>query len=414
MSNYQKIKERVENLLRHRIAIIDGAMGTMIQRYKLDEAAYRGERFSDWPHDLQGNNDLLSLTQPQIIKEIHRQYLEAGADIIETNTFNAQAISLADYKMESLAYEMNVVAAQNARKAVDDFVAANPGRECFVAGSLGPTNRTATLSPDVNNPAYRSVTYDQLIDAYYDQARGLIDGGADLLIVETVFDPLNSKAGLFAIQKYFDETGNKVPVMCSFTITDASGRTLTGQTVEAYWNAVAHMDLLSIGINCALGPKEMRPFIEELSTIAPIYVSAYPNAGLPDPLSPTGFPETPETLAPQLSEWAEAGFLNIVGGCCGTSPDHIREIAKAVKGCSPRIPPEIEPYLRLSGLEALTLRPDTNFVNIGERTNVTGSPKFAKLILNGDYEEALSIARQQVENGAQMIDVNMDEGLLDS
>ncbi|MBK9707618.1 MAG: methionine synthase [Acidobacteria bacterium] len=414
MSNYQKIKERIENLLRHRIAIIDGAMGTMIQRYKLDEAAYRGERFRDWPHDLQGNNDLLSLTQPQVITEIHRQYLEAGADIIETNTFNAQAISLADYKMESLAYEMNLAAAQIARKAVDDFVAANPGRECFVAGSLGPTNRTATLSPDVNNPAYRSVTYDQLIDAYYDQTRGLIDGGADLLIVETVFDPLNSKAGLFAIQKYFDETGNKVPVMCSFTITDASGRTLTGQTVEAYWNAVAHMDLLSIGINCALGPKEMRPFIEELSTIAPIYVSAYPNAGLPDPLSPTGFPETPETLAPQLSEWAEAGFLNIVGGCCGTTPDHIREIAKAVKDCSPRIPPRIEPYLRLSGLEALTLRPDTNFVNVGERTNVTGSPKFANLILNGDYEEALRIARQQVENGAQMIDVNMDEGLLDS
>jgi 5-methyltetrahydrofolate--homocysteine methyltransferase len=407
-------KAKLEKLLSQRIVIIDGAMGTMIQRYKLDEAAYRGERFKDWPHDLKGNNDLLSLTQPQIIAEIHRQYLAAGADIIETNTFNAQALSLADYKMEHLSYELNVAAAQLARYAVDEFMAEHPERVCFVAGSLGPTNRTTSLSPDVNNPAYRAVTFDQVMQAYYDQARGLLDGGVDLLIVETVFDTLNSKAALFAIEKCFDEMGRRVPVMCSFTITDLSGRTLSGQTVEAYWNSVSHIDLLSIGINCALGPKEMRPFIEELARIAPIYVSTYPNAGLPDPLSPTGFPETPETMAPQLCEWAANGWLNIVGGCCGTTPDHIRAIAEAVKDCPPRVPAQVEPYLRLSGLEALTLRPDTNFVNIGERTNVTGSPKFAKLILNNQYEEALTVARQQVENGAQMIDVNMDEGLLDS
>jgi len=414
VSNHPSTKDKLENLLRRRLVIIDGAMGTMIQRYKLDEAGYRGERFKDWPHDLKGHNDLLSITQPQIIAAIHRQYLEAGADIVETNTFNAQAISLADYRMEHLAYELNLAAARIARRVVDEFVAEHPDRVCFVAGSLGPTNRTASLSPDVNNPAFRGVTYDRLVDAYYDEARGLVDGGVDVLIVETVFDSLNSKAALFAIDKYFADTGRRVPLMLSFTITDLSGRTLSGQTVEAYWNAVSHMDLLSVGLNCALGPKEMRPFIEELSQIAPVYISCYPNAGLPDPMSPTGFPETPETMAPQLGEWAEAGWLNIVGGCCGTTPDHIRAIAEAVRECPPHVPAKPEPYLRLSGLEALTLRPDTNFVNIGERTNVTGSPKFAKLILNDQYEEALAVARQQVENGAQMIDVNMDEGLLDS
>jgi 5-methyltetrahydrofolate--homocysteine methyltransferase len=406
--------ERLEELLRQRIVIIDGAMGTMAQRYNLDEAAYRGEQFKDWPHDLKGNHDLLALTQPGIVSEIHRQYLEAGADIIETDTFTAQSISLADYQLENLAYEINLAAARIARQAVDSFMAEHPDRICFAAGSIGPTNRTTSLSPDVNNPAYRAVTFDQVAQSYYDAVRGLIDGGVDILLVETVFDTLNSKAALFAIQKYFVETGIKVPVMCSFTITDASGRTLSGQTVAAYWNSVSHMDLLSIGINCALGPKEMRPFIEDLATLAPIYISAYPNAGLPDPLSPTGFPETPESMAPQLREWAQNGWLNFVGGCCGTTPEHIRAIAEAVKGCSPRVPVKVEPYLRLSGYEALTLRPDTNFVNIGERTNVTGSPKFAKLILNGQYEEALAVARQQVENGAQMIDVNMDEGMLDS
>ncbi len=413
MSN-SNIKNQLETLLNQRIVIIDGAMGTMIQRYKLDEADYRGEQFKDWPSDVKGNNDLLCITRPQVIEEIHKQYLEAGADIVETNTFNAQAISLSDYKMEHLSYEMNLAAARIARRSVDDFVAANPDRVCFAAGSLGPMNRAASLSPDVNDPAYRAVTYDQIMKAYYDQVRGLMDGEVDILIVETVFDTLNSKAALFAIQKYFEDTGRKVPVMCSFTITDASGRTLSGQTVEAYWNSVSHMDLLSIGINCALGPKEMRPFIEELAHISPLYVSAYPNAGLPDALSPTGFPETPLTMAPQLEEWARSGFLNFVGGCCGTTPEHIRAIAQAVKDCKPRTVSTVEPYLRLSGFEALALRPDTNFVNIGERTNVTGSPRFAKLILNNEYEEALKVARQQVENGAQLIDINMDEGLLDS
>ncbi|MBO0724524.1 MAG: methionine synthase, partial [Blastocatellia bacterium] len=414
VSNYSNTREKLEQLLRQRIVIIDGAMGTTLQRYKLDEAAYRGERFKDWPQELKGNHDLLNLTRPEVVAEVHRAYLEAGADIIETNTFSSQAVSLADYRMEHLAYELNVEAASIARRVADEFMAERPERVCFVAGAIGPMNRALSLSPDVNNPAYRAVTYDQVMQAYYDQARGLVDGGADILLVETVFDSLNSKAALFAIQKLFDDTGRKLPVMCSFTITDASGRTLSGQTVEAYWNSVSNNELLSVGINCALGPKEMRPFIEELSRVAPIYVSSYPNAGLPDPLSPTGFPETPETMAPQLRDWARQGWLNFVGGCCGTTPEHIRAIAAAVKDCPPRAISQVEPYLRLSGLEPLALRPDTNFVNIGERANVTGSPKFAKLILNDQYEEALSVARQQVENGAQMIDVNMDEGLLDS
>jgi 5-methyltetrahydrofolate--homocysteine methyltransferase len=399
-------------LLRERIVVLDGAMGTMIQTYKLSEADYRGERFKDWPRDVKGNNDLLSLTRPQVIQEIHRQYLQAGADIIETNTFNATTISMADYGMESLAYELNVAGAKNARAAAEAVMAAEPGRLCFVAGALGPTNKTASISGDVNNPAARGITYDQLVEAYYEQARGLLEGGADVLLVETVFDSLNSKAALFAIAKLFD-TVPRVPVMLSFTITDLSGRTLSGQTVEAYWNSVSHFPLLSIGLNCALGPKEMRPFIGELSRLAPIYVSAYPNAGLPNPMLPTGFPETPETLAPQLADWASEGWLNIVGGCCGTTPGHIRLLAKAAGKFKPRVPAKVEPWLRLSGLEPLTIRPDTNFVNIGERTNITGSPKFAKLILAGQYEEALAVARQQVLSGAQIIDINMDEGMLD-
>jgi 5-methyltetrahydrofolate--homocysteine methyltransferase len=404
----------LERLLRERIVILDGAMGTMIQTYKLDEAGFRGERFKDCPQDLKGNNDLLSLTQPQIIQTIHREYLEAGADIIESNTFNSTAISLADYKLEGLAYELNVAGARNARAAADTVMAAQPGRTCFVAGALGPTSKTASLSPDVHNPGYRAITYDQLVAAYYEQTRGLMDGGVDLLLLETVFDSLNSKAALFGIEKYFEDAGLRVPVMVSFTITDLSGRTLSGQTVEAYWNSISHNKLLSIGINCAFGPKEMRPFIEELSGVADICVSAYPNAGLPNPMLPTGFPETPETLAPQLKEWAENGWLNIVGGCCGTTPAHIRALAEAVRGLPPRVPPKVAPATRLSGLEALTIRPEANFVNVGERTNVTGSPKFAKLILAGNYEAALSIAKQQVENGAQVIDVNMDEAMLDS
>jgi 5-methyltetrahydrofolate--homocysteine methyltransferase len=406
--------QELEHLLRERIVILDGAMGTMIQTYALDEAAFRGDRFKDSPQDLKGNNDLLSLTQPQIIQAIHRQYLEAGADIIESNTFNSTTISLADYKLEKLSYELNVAGARNARAAADAVMAAQPGRVCFVAGALGPTGKTASLSPDVHNPAYRAITFDQLVGAYCEQTRGLLDGGVDVLLLETVFDSLNSKAALFAIDKYFEETGRRVPVMVSFTITDLSGRTLSGQTVEAYWNSISHNKLMSVGINCALGPKEMRPFIEELSGIADIPVSAYPNAGLPNPMLPTGFPETPETLAPQLQEWAENGWLNIVGGCCGTTPAHIHAIADAVHGLPPRVPPGIEPFTRLSGLEPLTIRPETNFVNIGERTNVTGSPKFAKLILAGNYEAALTVAKQQVENGAQIIDVNMDEAMLDS
>jgi len=403
----------LRQLLRERIVILDGAMGTMIQSYHLDEAGYRGAHFKVWPRDVKGNNDLLNLTQPQIIQAIHRQYLEAGADIIETNTFNATAISLADYGMESLVPELNLTGARNALFAARAVMDAHPGRTCFVAGAIGPTTRSASMVTDVNNPAARSVTYDQLVQAYQEQARALLEGGVDVLLVETVFDSLNSKAALFAIANVFD-TLPAVPVMLSFALTQKNNnRTLSGQTIEAYLISVSHFPLLSIGLNCALGPKELRPYIEELSGLAPFYVSAYPNAGLPDPLSPAGYPETPESFAPQLAEWAEAGWLNIVGGCCGTTPAHIRAIAQAVRQFKPRVPPKIEPFLRLSGLEALTIRPDTNFVNIGERTNVTGSPRFSKLILAGQFEEALAVARQQVENGAQIIDVNLDEGMLD-
>ena len=405
----------IEQLLRERILILDGAMGTMIQRYKLDEAAFRGERFQDWPKDLKGNNDLLNVTRPAVIEEIHRQYLDAGADIIETNTFNSQAISLADYGLESLAYELSKVGAECARRAVEAVRQTQPSRICFVAGAIGPTTKTSSISTDVNNPGARGATFDELVGAYYDHVRGLVDGGVDLLLVETIFDTLNAKAAFFAIEQLFEERRSRLPVMASVTFIQAgSNRGVTGQTVEAFWNSISHVPLLSVGMNCALGPKEMRPLIEELAGLAPIYISSHPNAGLPNPLLPTGFPETPETLAPQLEEWARNGWLNIVGGCCGTTPDHIRAIAERVKTLPPRKPHPVERHLRLSGLEAVTVRPDSNFVNIGERTNVTGSPKFAQLILGGRYEEALSVARQQVEGGAQIVDVNMDEGLLDS
>jgi 5-methyltetrahydrofolate--homocysteine methyltransferase len=405
----------IEHLLQQRIAILDGAMGTMIQQRRLDEAAFRGERFRDWTKDLKGHNDLLNLTQPAVIEEIHRQYLEAGADIIETNTFNSQAISLADYQMQNLAYELSKAGAECAQRAVAATMAAQPGRRCFVAGAIGPTTKTSSISTDVNNPGARGTTYDELVAAYGDHARGLLDGGADLLLVETIFDTLNAKAAFFAIQQLFAAGARRVPVMASVTFIQAgSNRGVTGQTVEAFWNSISHVPLLSVGMNCALGPKEMRPLIEELSRISPVYVSAHPNAGLPNPLLPTGFPETPDTLAPQLREWAENGWLNIVGGCCGTTPAHIKLIAEAVRDVRPRAVPNVDPYTRLSGLEALTIRPDANFVNIGERTNVTGSPAFAKLILHGKYEDALSVARQQVEGGAQIIDINMDEGMLDS
>ncbi|MGB0550313.1 MAG: homocysteine S-methyltransferase family protein, partial [Limisphaerales bacterium] len=407
-------QQALKELLSQRIVILDGAMGTMIQQHKLEETDYRGQRFADWPSDLKGNNDLLGITRPDVIQSIHRDYFEAGSDIIETNTFNSTSIALADYGMESLAHELNVANARLARAAADEVMAADPARRCFVAGALGPTNRTASISPDVNNPAFRAVTYDQLVEAYFEQARSLVEGGADVLLVETVFDSLNSRAALFALESLFDSLDQRLPVMLSFTITDQSGRTLSGQTVEAYWNSASNIDLLSVGINCALGPAEMRPYIDELSRIAPVNVSSYPNAGLPNPLLPTGFPETPESLAPQLREWAANGWLNIVGGCCGTTPGHIQEIVRAVADCEPRRLAKPEPWLRLSGMEALTVRPDSNFVNVGERTNVTGSPRFAKLIKNDQYEEALAVARQQVENGAQIIDVNMDESMLDS
>ncbi len=429
VSDAAKRIAQFDRLLRERIVILDGAMGTMIQARKLDEKDFRGERFKDWPKDLKGLNDLLNVTQPQLIESIHRQYLEAGADIIETNTFNSTAVSLADYGMESLAYELSKAGAECARRAAEQVMAANPKRTCLVAGALGPTTKTTSISTDVNNPAARGATFDEIAAAYYDQARGLLDGGADTLLVETIFDTLNAKAAFFAIQKLYEERSIAplpcgttlpsdkwvVPIMASVTFIQAgSNRGVTGQTVEAFWNSISHVPLLSVGINCALGPKEMRPLIEELSQRAPVYVSCYPNAGLPNPLLPTGFPETPESLAPQLKDWAQEGWLNIVGGCCGTTPDHIRALADAVRGLPHRVVPNIEPATRLSGLEALTIRPETNFVNIGERTNVTGSPKFAKLILAGDFEAALAVAKQQVENGAQMIDVNMDEAMLDS
>ncbi len=396
--------------LQQRILIIDGAMGTMIQRYRLDEAGYRGDRWASHGRDLRGANDLLCLTQPAIIEEIHRQYLEAGADIIETNTFNAQAISLADYALEHVSYEINLAAAQLARNAVASY--STPERPRWVAGALGPTNRTASLSPDVNNPAMRGVTFDNLVAAYYEQVRGLVDGGVDILLIETIFDTLNSKAAIFAVEKYFDDHATRLPVMISVTITDASGRTLSGQTVEAFWNSVSHARIVSVGINCALGAKEMRPHIEELARVAPVYISCYPNAGLPNALG--AYDETPRTMSALLRDFAENNWLNIVGGCCGTTPDHIRAISDAVKMLPPRVPQPVEKHLRLSGLEPLTITPDSNFIMVGERTNVTGSPKFAQLIKGGELEPALAVAKQQIDGGANILDVNMDEGMLES
>ncbi|MGH9728514.1 MAG: methionine synthase [Candidatus Acidiferrales bacterium] len=402
----------IREILDKRIVILDGAMGTMIQALGLVEEDYRGKEFREHPKDLRLNNDVLNIAQPQIIESIHRQYLEAGGDIIETNTFNSNAISMAEYGLQDRIYELNKAGAEVARRAVERFTNENPESVRFVAGSLGPTSRTASMSQDVNSPASRAATFDQLRDAYHEQVRGLIDGGVDLLLVETIFDTLNAKAALFAIDQYFEDSGKRVPVMVSVTITDRSGRTLSGQTVEAFWISVSHMNLLSVGINCALGARQMRPYIEELSRVAPIYISCYPNAGLPNAFG--GFDETPETMATDLRDFAANGWLNIAGGCCGTTPAHIRAIAAAVKDLKPHALSRPARYTRFSGLEPLVIRPDTNFVNIGERTNVTGSPKFSKLILNGKLEEALAIARQQVEGGAQIIDVNMDEAMLDS
>ncbi|MEA2714960.1 MAG: 5-methyltetrahydrofolate--homocysteine methyltransferase, partial [Gemmatimonadales bacterium] len=402
----------LEPLLARRILVLDGAMGTMIQSYHLGEKDYRGERFAGWPSDLRGNNDLLSLTQPAIIRAIHQAYLEAGADLLETNSFNSTAISMADYGMEELVYELNHASARLARDVADEFETRDPDAPRYVAGVLGPTNRTASLSPDVNDPGFRNVAFDDLVATYSEAVRGLLDGGADLLLVETIFDTLNAKAALFAIESHFDATGTRVPVMISGTITDASGRTLSGQTTEAFWNSVAHSRPLSVGLNCALGAKALRQYVQELSRISPAFVSTHPNAGLPNEFGQ--YDESPEYMAGVLREFAESGLVNLVGGCCGTTPAHIRAIAEAVAGLPPRIPASPPPRLRLSGLEPLTIGPESIFVNVGERTNVTGSRKFARLVLAGDYEAGLQIARQQVESGAQLIDVNMDEGMLDS
>jgi 5-methyltetrahydrofolate--homocysteine methyltransferase len=406
-----RLKELPE-LLARRILVLDGAMGTMIQTYQLGEQDYRGDRFRDWPRDLKGNNDLLSLTQPAIIRSIHAAYLDAGADILETNSFNSTAISMADYGMEHLVYELNLASARLAREVADGYERRTQESPRFVAGVLGPTNRTASLSPDVNDPGFRNVRFDDLVETYGEAIRGLLDGGADLLLVETIFDTLNAKAALFAIDSYFERTGLRVPIMISGTITDASGRTLSGQTTEAFWNSVAHGRPLSIGLNCALGAKALRQYVQELSRVAPTFVSTHPNAGLPNEFG--GYDESPEYMAGVLREFAASGLVNLVGGCCGTTPAHIRAIAEAVAGLPPRLPASPLPRLRVSGLEPLTVGPETLFVNVGERTNVTGSRKFARLILAGEYEPGLELARQQVENGAQMVDVNMDEGMLDS
>lgn len=397
--------------LKKRIVFLDGPRGTMIQKRMLSEADFRGERFKDHPYDLKGNNDILNITQQKVITEIYEEYLDAGSDIVGTNTFNSTSISQGDYHTEDYVYEINFESARLARIAADKFTAKTPDKPRFVAGAIGPMNKTLSLSPDVNDPGFRAVTFDQIKDSYLEQVRGLIDGGVDILLVETVFDTLNCKAALFAINEYFDKIGRKLPVMVSGTITDLSGRTLSGQTVEAFWNSISHAGLLSVGLNCSLGAKEMRPYIEELSEKANVYLSAYPNAGLPNEFGE--YDELPKETAELLLDFAKSGFLNLVGGCCGTTPDHIRQITTLLKDIPPRKIPEIHPYLRLSGLEALNVTPQTNFVNIGERTNITGSAKFAKLIREENYEEALSVALQQVESGAQVIDINMDEGMID-
>lgn len=386
-------------------------MGTMFQRHKLTEEGFRGERFKDYSSDVKGNSDLLSLTQPEIVRDIHEQYLAAGSDIIETNTFTATSIAQADYNMQEFVYEMNLASAKLAREAVDKYNKLTPEKPRFVAGALGPLNKTLSLSPDVNDPGYRAVTFDEVKSAYLEQVTALIEGGVDLILVETIFDTLNCKAALFAINEYFDVKKIKLPIMVSGSIVDMSGRTLSGQTLEGFWNSISHADLLSVGLNCSLGAKEMRPYIEELSAKANVYLSCYPNAGLPNAFG--GYDELPEETADFLLDFAKNGFVNIVGGCCGTTPDHIKAIAKIVADVPPRKIPEVEPYLRLSGLEAVNITPQTNFVNVGERTNITGSAKFMKLIKESNYEEALTVALQQVESGAQVIDINMDEGMID-
>jgi len=401
--------EQLKQALKERILILDGGMGTMIQSYKLEEADYRGERFADWASDLKGNNDLLSITQPGIICDIHKAYLQAGADIVETNTFNGTSIAMADYSMEELAYELNLEGSKVARQAADEL--STPERPRFVAGVLGPTNRTASISPDVNNPGFRNVSFDELVEAYTEATRGLVDGGSDILLIETVFDSLNAKAAIFAVMQYFDDHSVELPVMISGTITDASGRTLSGQTAQAFWNSMRHVNPISFGFNCALGADELRQYVAEMSGIVSCNINAHPNAGLPNEFGE--YDESPEDMATQIEEWASSGFLNIIGGCCGTTPAHIKAIADAVSKYPPRQIPDIKVECRLSGLEPLSITDESLFVNVGERTNVTGSARFKRLILEEDYETALDVAREQVENGAQVIDINMDEGMLD-
>lgn len=415
--NGTKVSARLEALSKKRIVFLDGAMGTMIQRHDLEEEDFRGDLFSDHPVDLKGNNDLLSLTRPDIIYEIHRKFFAAGCDIVETNTFSSTSIAQADYGLESWVRTLNVESAKLAKKAASDFMEKNPGRVCFVAGALGPTNKTASMSPDVNDPSYRAVSFDQLVEAYREQTEALVEGGVDILLPETTFDTLNLKAAIYAIEGFFDARGGeRIPVMISVTITDRSGRTLSGQTVEAFWNSVRHANPFSVGINCALGAEEMRPYIEELSRIADCRISCYPNAGLPNPLSETGYDETPEITSTLLLDFAESGFVNMVGGCCGTTPEHIEMVVEKLSDVPPREIPVRKDATRLSGLEPLTITSDGErpFIMVGERANVTGSPKFARLVKEEDYEGAVSIALQQVENGANIIDVNFDEGLLDS
>ena len=425
-------RERVERLLAERILLLDGAMGTMIQRCQLEESDFRGERFGRHPKDLRGDNDLLVLTRPDVIEDIHHQYLEAGSDIIETNTFNSTSVAQADYGLESLAYELNVAGAKLAKQAAATWTARTPERPRFVAGAIGPTNRTLSISPDVNDPAFRAVSFDRLHDAYVEQARGLIDGGCDLLLVETVFDTLNAKAAIVAIQEVFEDKGVELPLLISATITDRSGRTLSGQTIDAFYVSVAHAQPFSVGINCALGAREMRPYLAELSRIARTYISCYPNAGLPNAFGQ--YDEKPEETAQLLKDFATSGFVNILGGCCGTTPDHIRAIAQAVHDVNPRplsaggaseaqrdadapggsrLAPSPQ-FTQLAGLEVLTIRPDSNFQMLGERTNIMGSTRFARLVKAGEYADAAAVAAEQVRGGANFVDVNMDEAMLDS
>jgi 5-methyltetrahydrofolate--homocysteine methyltransferase len=404
--------EQLKQALKERIIVLDGGMGTMIQNLKLDETAFRGDRFADYEREVQGNNDLLNLTQPALLRNIHADYLEAGADIIETNTFNSTQLSQADYGLQSIARELNLAAAELARKVADEFTARNPDKPRFVAGAVGPTSRTASISPDVNNPGYRNVDFQTLVDNYYEAVEGLVTGGCDLILIETIFDTLNAKAAIYGTQQYFADSGITLPIMISGTITDASGRTLSGQTTEAFWNSVAHTRPISVGLNCALGADALRPYVEELSNKADTYISAHPNAGLPNEFGE--YDQTPEEMADIIEGFARDGFLNIIGGCCGSRPDHIEAIADAVAKYPPRSIPSPKPALRLSGLEPYTGDENTLFINVGERTNVTGSKRFLRLIKEEQYEEALSVARDQVENGAQIIDINMDEGMLDS